>query len=52
MNLRGQILPTIMMLLGVALIVRGAILGALIAIILGVLFIGAGAGRIWLERRL
>ena len=52
--LRGYILPTLMVLIGVGLIVR-TILGdggpAAIGIILGVLFIAAGAGRIYVERQ-
>ena len=49
--IRGRILPTLMILIGVALIVRMAIIGTILGIILGVLFIAAGAGRLYLERR-
>jgi hypothetical protein len=44
-----------MLLLGVALIVKTVVSGggvAAVGIILGVLFIAAGAGRLYLERRL
>jgi hypothetical protein len=44
-------LPVLMVLIGVALIVRMAAIGTIIGIVLGVLFIAAGAGRIYLERR-
>ena len=53
--LRGYILPILMVVIGVGLIVR-TILGdggpAAIGIILGVLFIAAGAGRVYVERQL
>jgi hypothetical protein len=40
-----------MVLIGVALIVRMAAIGTVIGIVLGVLFVAAGVGRIYLERR-
>ena len=49
--MRGLVLPILMVLIGVALIVRMAAIGTVIGIVLGVLFIAAGAGRIYLERR-
>jgi hypothetical protein len=53
--LRGYILPAAMVLIGVALIVRTIFGGGgpiAIGIILGLLFIAAGAGRIYVERSL
>jgi len=53
--LRGYLLPAAMVLIGVALIVRTIFGGGgpvAIGIILGVLFIAAGAGRIYVERSL
>ena len=53
--LRGSILPALMVLIGVGLIVRTILGGGgpvAIGIILGVLFIAAGAGRVYVERRL
>jgi ABC-type amino acid transport system permease subunit len=49
--MRGTFFPILMILIGVALIVRMAIIGTILGIILGVLFIAAGAGRFYLERR-
>jgi hypothetical protein len=48
---RGTFFPILMVLIGVALIVRMAIIGTILGIVLGVLFIAAGAGRIYLERK-
>ncbi len=53
--LRGYLLPGLMVLIGVALIVRTLLGGGgpvAIGIILGALFIAAGAGRIYVERGL
>ena len=53
--LRGYILPALMALIGVGLILRTIFDGGgpvAIGIILGVLFVFAGAGRIYVERRL
>ncbi len=47
-TVRGYILPAAMVVIGIALIVQT--LNA-IGIILGLLFIGAGAGRVYLERK-
>ncbi|MDA0159623.1 hypothetical protein OM076_05065 [Solirubrobacter ginsenosidimutans] len=49
--MRGLLLPILMVLIGIALIIRMAAIGTIIGIVLGVLFIAAGAGRIYLERR-
>ena len=48
--MRGTLLPTLMVVIGLALIVRMAIIGTIIGIVLGALFVAAGAGRIYLER--
>ena len=53
--LRGYILPALMVLIGVGLIVRTIFGGGgpvAIGIILGVLFVAAGVGRIYVERSL
>jgi ascorbate-specific PTS system EIIC-type component UlaA len=53
--MRGTILPALMVLIGVALIVRTIAAspdGVAIGLILGVLFVAAGAGRLYVERRL
>lgn len=53
--LRGYILPAAMVLIGVALIVRTIFGGGgpvAIGIIMGLLFVAAGAGRIYVERSL
>ncbi len=52
--IRGILLPTLMVLIGLALIVRTLVeggSGVAIGVILGVLFVAAGAGRLWAERR-
>jgi hypothetical protein len=54
-TVRGLVLPALMVLIGVALIVKTVAYGGgpvAIGIILGVLFIAAGAGRIYVERQL
>jgi hypothetical protein len=53
--MRGTILPALMVLIGVALIVRTIVAtpdGVAIGLVLGVLFIAAGAGRFYVERKL
>ncbi len=53
--IRGYVLPALMILIGIALIVRTLIAEAdanSIGLILGVLFIAAGAGRMYVERKL
>jgi hypothetical protein len=52
--MRTRVLPTLMVLIGLALIVRTLSLGGgalAIGIIFGVLFVAAGAGRLYLEAR-
>ena len=52
---RGYILPALMILIGVGLIVRTIFGGGgpiAIGIILGALFVAAGAGRLYVERKL
>ena len=48
-TLRGLVLPVLMIAIGVGLIVQTL---TVLGVILGVLFIGAGAGRIYVERKL
>ena len=53
--LRGYILPALMVLIGVGLVVRTILGGGgpvAIGVILGVLFVAAGVGRIYVERSL
>lgn len=53
--LRGYVLPALMILIGVGLIVRTILGGGgpvAFGLIIGVLFIAAGAGRIYVERGL
>jgi|1185.fasta_scaffold1418460_2 hypothetical protein len=53
--LRGTLLPALMVLIGVALIVKTIANGGgpiALGIILGVLFMAGGAGRMYLERKL
>jgi hypothetical protein len=52
--IRTQLLPILMVVLGVALIVRTLVEGvdgAAFGLVLGVLFIATGAGRLWLRNR-
>ena len=52
--IRALLLPLAMVALGVAIVVRTLVLGggpAALGILIGVLFVAAGAGRIWFERR-
>jgi hypothetical protein len=52
--MRGTILPALMVLIGLALIVRTVVAtpnGVAVGLVLGVLFIAAGAGRIYVERK-
>ncbi len=54
MTLTGLLLPAVMIVLGLAMIVRSAAGGGgplALGIILGLLFVAAGAGRIYVERR-
>ena len=52
--IRTQLLPILMVVIGVALIVRTLVEGvdgAAFGLVLGVLFIATGAGRLWLRNR-
>jgi hypothetical protein len=52
--IRTQLLPLLMVVIGVALIVRTLVEGvdgAALGLVLGVLFIATGAGRLWLRNR-
>ena len=52
--MRGTLLPGLMIAIGVALIVRtlaAGVDGVAVGLLLGVLFVAAGAGRIYVERR-
>ena len=49
-----QLLSALMVLIGVAMIVRTLAAGGgavALGLLLGVLFVAAGAGRLWAERR-
>ncbi len=51
--MRGTFLPALMVLIGIALIVRTLVAGVdgvAFGLLLGVLFIAAGAGRLYIER--
>ncbi len=51
--MRGTVLPALMVLIGIALIVRtlvAGVTGVAFGLLLGVLFIAAGAGRLYIER--
>jgi len=53
--MRGTVLPALMVLIGIALIVRTLAAGGggfAIGLLLGVLFVAAGAGRLYVERKL
>ena len=55
MSVRGSLLPALMVVLGVAIVVRTLTLGGgpgAAGIVLGVLFCVAGGLRLWAERRL
>ncbi len=52
--IRGLLLPAVMVLLGVAIIVRTLASGGgpvAVGLLFGLLFCAAGAGRIWFERK-
>ena len=51
-TLRAVILPGLMVVIGAALIVKTLTAGFGIGVIIGVLFIAAGAGRFYVERNL
>jgi hypothetical protein len=46
-----QVLSALMIVIGLALAARGVAEAAWLAVIVGLLFIGAGAGRLYVERR-
>ena len=50
----GLVLPVVMIVLGLAMVARAATGGGgplALGIVLGVLFVAAGAGRLYVERR-
>lgn len=49
--MRGTLLPLLMVVLGIAIVVRTAVEGGGIGLLLGVLFVAAGGLRLWVERR-
>jgi hypothetical protein len=52
--MRSTVLPALMVLLGVAIVVRTLAAGGgplAFGLVLGVLFVAAGAGRLWLGRK-
>ncbi|MGI8624324.1 MAG: hypothetical protein ACR2NB_12790 [Solirubrobacteraceae bacterium] len=54
MSARRTLLPGLMVVVGIAIVVRTLTLGggpAALGIVLGVLFCAAGALRLWAERR-
>jgi hypothetical protein len=46
-----QLLSALMIVIGVAMIVRTIIVGGALGLLLGALFVAAGAGRLWAERQ-
>lgn len=54
MTLTGLVLPFVMILLGLAMVARAVTGGGgplALGVLVGVLFVAAGAGRIYVERR-
>ena len=51
MSARGTVLPALLLLVGIAMVIRTAVAGAVIGVVLGLLFCGLGAGRLYLERK-
>ena len=54
MSARGHLLPILMVIVGIAILVRTISLGGGVAatgIVLGVLFCAAGGARLWYETR-
>jgi uncharacterized membrane protein HdeD (DUF308 family) len=45
------VLSSLLALIGLALLIRAALAGAVVAAVVGVLFFLAGAGRLWIVRR-
>jgi hypothetical protein len=46
-----QLLSALMVLIGVAMIVRTLVEGGALGLVLGALFVAAGSGRLWAERQ-
>jgi len=46
-----RLLSALMIVIGVAMIVRTIIVGGALGLLLGALFVAAGAGRLWAERQ-
>ena len=51
MSAATQLLSALMIVIGVAMIVRTIIVGGALGLLLGALFVAAGAGRVWAERQ-
>ena len=51
MSAATQLLSALMIVIGVAMIVRTIIVGGALGLLLGALFVAAGAGRLWAERQ-
>jgi hypothetical protein len=52
--MRGTVLPALMVVIGLALIVRtlaAGVTGVAVGLLLGILFVAAGAGRLYVEHR-
>jgi hypothetical protein len=45
------VFSALMVLIGIALVVRMSVIGNVVGIVLGVLFLGAGAGRLYIAWR-
>jgi hypothetical protein len=48
---RGTLLPALLLVVGIAMVIRTAIAGAVIGVVLGLLFCALGVGRLYLEHR-
>ena len=51
MSVRTHLLPAVMVLLGVAIVVRTAVLGGGAGLVIGALLAVAGGMRLWAETR-
>jgi len=49
--LRTTVLPALTALVGVAILVRMVAEGSVFGVVVGLLFVGAGAGRLFVERQ-